>query len=39
LSAVDPFDRQIIAHASAEKIPVVTPDERFRLYRGLKLIC
>ena len=34
----DPFDRQIIAQALAEKIPVVTPDEKFRLYSGLKII-
>ena len=34
----DPFDRQIIAQALSEKIPVVTPDEKFRLYSGLKII-
>jgi PIN domain nuclease of toxin-antitoxin system len=34
----DPFDRQIIAQALSEKIPVVTPDEKFGLYRGLKVI-
>lgn len=34
----DPFDRQIIAQALAEEIPVVTADETFRLYRGLKVI-
>jgi PIN domain nuclease of toxin-antitoxin system len=34
----DPFDRQIIAQAFAEQIPVVTPDEKFELYRGLKII-
>jgi PIN domain nuclease of toxin-antitoxin system len=34
----DPFDRQIIAQALCEKIPVVTPDEKFRLYSGLKII-
>jgi PIN domain nuclease of toxin-antitoxin system len=34
----DPFDRQIIAQALAESIPVVTSDESFRLYRGLKII-
>jgi PIN domain nuclease of toxin-antitoxin system len=34
----DPFDRQIIAQALSEKIPVVTPDEKFRLYGGLKVI-
>ena len=34
----DPFDRQIIAQALFEKIPVVTPDEKFELYKGLKVI-
>ena len=34
----DPFDRQIIAQALAEKIPVVTSDEKFGLYKGLKVI-
>lgn len=34
----DPFDRQIIAQALAEKIPVVTSDEKFGLYKGLKII-
>jgi PIN domain nuclease of toxin-antitoxin system len=34
----DPFDRQIIAQALCDKIPVVTPDEAFALYKGLKLI-
>ena len=34
----DPFDRQIIAQALAEKIPVMTSDEKFRLYKGLKLV-
>jgi PIN domain nuclease of toxin-antitoxin system len=34
----DPFDRQIIAQALSEKIPVVTPDEKFRLYSGLRVI-
>ncbi len=34
----DPFDRQIIAQALSEKTPVVTPDEKFRLYAGLKII-
>jgi PIN domain nuclease of toxin-antitoxin system len=34
----DPFDRQIIAQALAEKIPVVTSDEKFRFYKGLKII-
>lgn len=34
----DPFDRQIIAQAFAEDIPVVTSDDKFSLYRGLRLI-
>ena len=34
----DPFDRQIIAQALSEEIPVVTPDEKFKLYRELKII-
>jgi PIN domain nuclease of toxin-antitoxin system len=34
----DPFDRQIIAQALAEKIPVITPDQKFSLYKGLKVI-
>jgi PIN domain nuclease of toxin-antitoxin system len=34
----DPFDRQIIAQALCEKIPVITPDEKFGLYQGLKVI-
>jgi len=32
----DPFDRQIIAQALCEDIPVVTPDKEFRLYDGVK---
>jgi PIN domain nuclease of toxin-antitoxin system len=34
----DPFDRQIIAQALSEKIPVITPDEKFGFYEGLKVI-
>ena len=34
----DPFDRQIIAQALAENIPVVTPDEAFTLYEGLRVV-
>lgn len=34
----DPFDRQIIAQALAEDIPVVTCDQAFGLYRGVKVI-
>jgi len=34
----DPFDRQIIAQALSEHIPVVTPDEKFGLYQGLKVV-
>ena len=34
----DPFDRQIIAQALVEEIPIVTPDEKFKLYAGIKVI-
>jgi PIN domain nuclease of toxin-antitoxin system len=34
----DPFDRQIIAQALAEDIPVITSDQQFRLYKPLKVI-
>jgi PIN domain nuclease of toxin-antitoxin system len=34
----DPFDRQIISQALVENIAVVTPDESFRLYKGLKVV-
>ncbi len=34
----DPFDREIIAQALVEGIPVVTPDRQFGNYKGLKII-
>jgi PIN domain nuclease of toxin-antitoxin system len=34
----DPFDRQIIAQALWEKIPVIPADKKFSLYKGLKVI-
>jgi PIN domain nuclease of toxin-antitoxin system len=34
----DPFDRQIIAQALFEEIPIVTSDEKFNLYKGLRVI-
>jgi PIN domain nuclease of toxin-antitoxin system len=34
----DPFDRQIIAQALVEKISVITPDDKFERYPGLKII-
>ena len=34
----DPFDSQIIAQAMCEKIAVVTPDGKFKLYAGLKIV-
>jgi|SRR5271157_932285 len=34
----DPFDRQIIAQALSEEIPIVTSDEKFALYKGTKII-
>jgi len=38
LAHSDPFDRQIIAQALSEGIPVVTPDQKFTLYEGLDII-
>lgn len=34
----DPFDRQIISQALNEGLPVITPDESFERYQGLKVI-
>lgn len=34
----DPFDRQIIAQALSEQIPIVTSDEKFHLYKELQII-
>ena len=34
----DPFDRQIISQAFAEGLPIVTPDEKFGLYKGLIVV-
>jgi PIN domain nuclease of toxin-antitoxin system len=34
----DPFDRQIIAQALSEEIQVVTSDEDFSRYEGLRLL-
>jgi PIN domain nuclease of toxin-antitoxin system len=34
----DPFDRQMIAQAITEGIPLVTCDPQFRLYKGLQVI-
>ncbi|HEX4001656.1 MAG TPA: type II toxin-antitoxin system VapC family toxin [Candidatus Acidoferrales bacterium] len=34
----DPFDRQIIAQALSEEVAVVTSDEKFRLYEGIKVV-
>ena len=34
----DPFDRQIIAQALVEDIAVVTPDDGFDRYEGLKVV-
>jgi PIN domain nuclease of toxin-antitoxin system len=34
----DPFDRQIIAQALAEDVPLVSEDETFDLYKGLQVI-
>jgi PIN domain nuclease of toxin-antitoxin system len=34
----DPFDRQILAQALAENIPIVTSDEIFERYQGIRVI-
>ena len=34
----DPFDRQLIAQALVENIAIVTPDEAFTRYEGLKVV-
>jgi PIN domain nuclease of toxin-antitoxin system len=34
----DPLDRQIITQAWSEKIPVVTSNEKFNLYKGLRIL-
>lgn len=34
----DAFDRQIIAQALSEEIPVMTCDEKFSLCKGLKIV-
>lgn len=34
----DPFDRQIIAQATVEEIPVVTPDVSFGLYADVAVL-
>jgi PIN domain nuclease of toxin-antitoxin system len=38
LHHTDPFDRMLIAQGLSEEIPIVTCDEKFRLYKGLKVI-
>lgn len=34
----DPFDRQLIAQALAEDVPIVTPDAEFERYKDLEII-
>jgi PIN domain nuclease of toxin-antitoxin system len=34
----DPFDRMIIAQAMSENLPVVSSDQRFASYVGLKIV-
>lgn len=34
----DPFDRQVIAQALCEDVPVVTCDKNFGMYEGLRVI-
>jgi PIN domain nuclease of toxin-antitoxin system len=38
LHHADPFDRQILAQALVEEVPIVTSDRVFHLYKGIKLI-
>ena len=38
LHHTDPFDRMIIAQALAENIPIVTSDDKFRLYKELTVV-
>lgn len=38
LHHTDPFDRQLIAQALAEDMPIVTCDEAFERYQGLQVI-
>lgn len=38
LHHADPFDRLLIAQALAENMAVVTCDEAYKLYKGLKVI-
>ena len=37
LHHADPFDRQIVAQALAEDVPIVTSDRAFSLYPNLKI--
>jgi len=34
----DPFDRELIAQALAEDMPIVSSDRAFERYRGLRII-
>ena len=38
LHHADPLDRQIIAQALAEDVPIITSDRAFVLYRDLKIL-
>ncbi|MCC7526913.1 MAG: type II toxin-antitoxin system VapC family toxin [Candidatus Melainabacteria bacterium] len=38
LHHLDPFDRQIISQALVEQIPIVTCDEKFKLYKEVEVI-
>jgi PIN domain nuclease of toxin-antitoxin system len=38
LRHTDPFDRQLIAQALGEGIPIVSCDQEFRLYEGLQIV-
>ena len=38
LRHTDPFDRMIIAQALSEDIPIVTSNDKFRMYEYLKVL-
>lgn len=38
LHHTDPFDRQLIAQAISEDIPIASPDRDFSLYKGLRVV-
>lgn len=38
LHHADPFDRQLVAQALTEEIPIITCDEKFKLYKEISVI-